>query len=342
MHRNQSLLGNSSLVIVWVLFGAAAMVRADEQPLTARQAVEQMGCGLNLGNTLEPPSEGAWNNPPAQQRYFHDIRVAGFTWVRLPIHWGSHLAAEPPYTLDPAWLDRVEQVVDWGLAEGLFVSFDAHHEQWLKERAADPSVRARFVSLWRQVAERLKHKPAPLIFELLHDPVGMSPENVDELNARCLAVIRESQPTRLVAISSQLFPAPGRVLAATIPDDPYVLGTVYFFHPPAFTFEGRGNWGSDKQRSEVRDFFATLVDWSEANRLPLILREFGVTSQAEPASRARFYAAVVKEAKAHRVPFAAWDDGADFEIYRRSNGSWNALKDILTGAAPANTSGRSP
>jgi len=38
--------------------------------LTPEQAVVGMGRGINLGNTLEPPTEGAWNNGPAQESYF--------------------------------------------------------------------------------------------------------------------------------------------------------------------------------------------------------------------------------------------------------------------------------
>ena len=55
--------------------------------LTPAQAVAEMGRGINLGNTLEPPQEGAWNNGPAQESYFDAYVEAGFTNVRIPVRW---------------------------------------------------------------------------------------------------------------------------------------------------------------------------------------------------------------------------------------------------------------
>ena len=230
------------------------LLAAADAALPAREVVRHLGCGINLGNTLEPPAEGTWNNPPAQEHYFREIRHAGFSWVRLPVHWGSHLGENAPYALDEAWLARVEEVVDWALAAGLFVSIDAHHEQWIKDKPGDALAMERFVALWRQIGDRFAQKSPRLLFELLHDPVGLSQSTLDELNTRCLAAIRSSQPTRWVALASLIFPAPDEVLAAAVPDDPYVFGTVYFFHPPAFTFEGQGTWGSAKDQAEVREF----------------------------------------------------------------------------------------
>jgi len=38
--------------------------------ITPRQSADLMKKGINLGNTLEPPHEGGWNNPPAREYYF--------------------------------------------------------------------------------------------------------------------------------------------------------------------------------------------------------------------------------------------------------------------------------
>ena len=37
----------------------------------------------------------------------------------------------PDYTIDPAWMDRVQQVVDWSLEEGLYVMINVHHDAWM-------------------------------------------------------------------------------------------------------------------------------------------------------------------------------------------------------------------
>ena len=60
--------------------------------LTPAEAAEAMGRGINLGNTMEPPTEGGWNNGPVQERYFDDYVAAGFSTVRVPVRWDRHLA----------------------------------------------------------------------------------------------------------------------------------------------------------------------------------------------------------------------------------------------------------
>ena len=100
--------------------------------LTPQEAAVQMQKGINLGNTLEPPLEGGWNNPAAQEYYFDMYKDAGFNCVRVPVRWDQHTQASYPYKIDEAWLQRVEQVVDWGLSRGLFIIINAHHEEWIK------------------------------------------------------------------------------------------------------------------------------------------------------------------------------------------------------------------
>lgn len=48
----------------------ATAVSSATAQLTPDQTLVQMGTDINLGNTLEPPTGGAWNNGPAEQHYF--------------------------------------------------------------------------------------------------------------------------------------------------------------------------------------------------------------------------------------------------------------------------------
>ena len=99
--------------------------------VTPWEMVERMGKGLNLGNTLEAPYEGDWSSPAAEY-YFHDFIDAGFTCVRIPIRWTNHMLDTTPYTVDSAWMDRVEQVIDWALDTGLVIIINSHHDnEWL-------------------------------------------------------------------------------------------------------------------------------------------------------------------------------------------------------------------
>lgn len=68
-----------------------------------------MRMGINLGNVLDAPQEGAWAQP-AQEYYFEDYVKAGFKSVRVPVRWDKHTLASPPWTVDAQFMDRVEQV----------------------------------------------------------------------------------------------------------------------------------------------------------------------------------------------------------------------------------------
>jgi hypothetical protein len=64
-------------------------------------SVVKLGHGVNLGNMLEAPREGAWGGT-IQEDYFPILRQAGFTLIRVPIRWSAHVSAAPDYKIDPA------------------------------------------------------------------------------------------------------------------------------------------------------------------------------------------------------------------------------------------------
>jgi len=63
--------------------------------------------GVNFGNALEAPQEGDWGIR-LEERYFDLIKKAGFKTVRLPVRWSAHAQEMPPYTIDPAFFERID------------------------------------------------------------------------------------------------------------------------------------------------------------------------------------------------------------------------------------------
>ena len=102
-----------------------AQIKADSASVLMKR-------GINLGNTFDAPTETAWGNPLTQRYFFDDYKSAGFNCIRVPVTWYTHVLYNSPYTIDSAWLARVDTVVSWGLQKGLFIILNAHHETWLK------------------------------------------------------------------------------------------------------------------------------------------------------------------------------------------------------------------
>jgi hypothetical protein len=299
--------------------------------LTPQGAVKGMMRGINIGNTMEPETEGTWGNPPVKERAFDDYKNAGFTAVRIPITWDKHTAAKSPYTITKSWLDRVEQVVDWGLKRHLLIIINAHHEGWIKNNYSADNI-ARFDSIWSQIANRFKNKSDSLIFEIINEPYPITQANIDDLNARTLKTIRKTNPTRIVSFSGNSYSNSGELLAAKIPDtsDKYLIGYYHSYDPYPFGLVGPGTYGTDADKAATKAKFDDVTNWSVKNNIPVILDEYGYMKLCEYNSRMCAYATVVDQALRHGVAPFAWDDNGDFPIYYdRTKGLFNEIKDIL-------------
>ena len=237
--------------------------------ITPAEAIAGMGRGINLGNTLEPPFEGEWNNGPAQESYFDAYLDAGFSNIRIPVRWDNHTADLPPFDVTESWMDRVEEVVDWGLSRGFFITLNGHHEDWLKNDYSNTILQDRYDAIWAQIAERFKDKSEKLLFEIINEPNGMTVAQVDELNIRILDIIRETNPTRIVIYGGNMYANSEQLLNANIPDDEYIVGYYHAYDPWQFSGEGQGTWGTVNDYQQLTNKYETVKSWSDANNIPI-------------------------------------------------------------------------
>ena len=96
--------------------------------LNAFQIANDMGAGWNLGNSLESEyNETYWNNPKTTKKMIDAIAAKGFTTLRVPVRWDDHYSNPSNYTIDSSFMDRVETVVNYGLANDMYVILNVHH-----------------------------------------------------------------------------------------------------------------------------------------------------------------------------------------------------------------------
>lgn len=301
--------------------------------VTPAEAVAAMGRGINLGNSLEPPSETAWGNPPAREELFDAYVEAGFTNVRIPVKWDQRTGTTPPYTINPDWLDRVEEVVDWGLDRGLWITINGHHEDWLKGRNGDYSQanRNRYDAIWRQISERFGGKSERLLYEIINEPVGLTQSQVHDLNVRILGIIRENEPTRLVIFGGNMYSNAEQLASIPVPDpaDDYLIGYYHSYDPWPFAGEGNGTWGSPGDYAAMRNKFNIAVNWTNQTGIPVHVSEFNARVEGDFNSRMRWLAEYVGLAQQHGFAFSVWDDGGWFRVMNRNNYTWPETKDIF-------------
>lgn len=144
-----------------------------------------IGLGWNLGNQLDAFANGVanetcWGNPKATPALFEKLKEAGFSTVRIPVTWLGKVGKAPSYTIDPAWLDRVAEIVGYAKAAGLNAIVNIHHDgadsnNWLniKQASVDPAfndgVVAQLSAMWSQIAEKFKDEGQYLMFETVNE-----------------------------------------------------------------------------------------------------------------------------------------------------------------------------
>ena len=102
--------------------------------ISAKELVSEMKIGWNLGNTLDASgangvaAETSWGNAKTREDMMKLLKDTGFNVLRIPVTWNGHM--DEQYNVDPEWMTRVKEVVDYGINNNLFVILNTHHEDW--------------------------------------------------------------------------------------------------------------------------------------------------------------------------------------------------------------------
>ncbi len=171
----------ASLLVTAPAQSTAAVIQPAAQA-SAAQIVADLGAGWNLGNSLEAnsngyPSETAWGNPTVTQAMIDKVKAAGFKSVRIPVSYLRNIGAGPNYTVNSAWLNRIQQVVNYAYYRGLNVMINMHGDgyktiphAWLICDAANQNeIKAKYQKVWQQIAYRFQGYDNRLIFESMNE-----------------------------------------------------------------------------------------------------------------------------------------------------------------------------
>jgi endoglucanase len=300
-----------------------------------------LGRGINLGDALDAPTEGAWG-VTLKAEYFSAIKDAGFNSVRIPIRWSAHAQLEPPYTIDPAFFDRVDWAIDQTLSRNMAAVINVHHYLEMDE---DPLRHtARLIALWKQIAARYQSRPATLFFELFNEPSDqLTDERWEEVFPPLLQAIRESNPNRMVIIGPANLNSLDHLPLLKLPqNDHRLIATFHYYQPFHFTHQGADwvpnsepwlgtKWGTDQERNDLRADFEKAASWARLNQRPIYLGEFGANGKADMDSRALWTGAVAREAKKWGFSWSYWEFCAKFGAYDPTAGAWREplLKALL-------------
>jgi endoglucanase len=302
--------------------------------LTPTEMQKVMGLGINLGNRYDIEQ----NKKPkdVEETWFDGFKNAGFTNVRIPVHWDKHTDKSSPYTVESDFLDLIEKSIDYVLDRGMVAIVNTHHETWIDSSAVGVFERKlpRLEAIWTQMAARFANKSEKLLFEIFNEAHLITADQLNEMNAACLKIIRESNPTRIVLLQGLKFGNPSWIIAngssLTIPDDKQLMLEVHNYDP--FSYAGSDptskSWGSSADRAALTQWVTELADWSTKNGLAIYYGEFGTTtSQTEATGQLEWYKAHYEAITSNGWAASVWNDGSEHLIFDYKTGDWTA--DIL-------------
>lgn len=269
--------------------------------LNALDISKEIKAGWNIGNTLEAiGGESAWGNPKINESYVAGIKAAGFNAVRIPCSWDAYIIDRNNHTIDPSWLDRVNEVVGYVVDQGMYAILNIHWDGgWLENNigtAATDELLGKQKALWSQIATRLTHYDEKLLFAGLNEPNAGNEWGSKNDNVLAMKALLDYEQAFVDAVRATGGNNAHRTLVVQaphtsinmaydymndLPEDPagdgYMMVEVHYYDPSDYTImENDGAWstyvkffwGSQFHQGGNRD-----CDWGEENSMNAQLKK---------------------------------------------------------------------
>jgi len=321
-----------------------------EGDMSAFEITENMKIGWNLGNTLDATAgdkngtfetagletETSWGQPKASKELFDAIKAKGFNTVRVPTTWFQHLDADN--NIDPEWMARVKEVVDYGIKNDMYVILNLHHENWVNRAdlgTAYDVMKPKLLKIWEQINETFGDYDQHLIFECMNEPraAGTSHEwwgpedaeveTINKLNADFVNLIRTSDSkyakTRLLMIPGYCAGSDVSMISLIdIPkDDAYVAASIHAYVPYNFTMNPGKGGQHDTFTTAFSNELAGILDGIRSTFLnkdiPVVIGEFGTSNYENTEARVKWADQYLTTAKKYGIPCVLWDNNVELE-----------------------------
>lgn len=280
------------------LTGCNSASAADEKnqmrDMTTAEVVQEMGLGINLGNTMEVSGmylgsvqayETGWGSPVVTQPMIQGYADSGFGVLRVPVAW-SNLMEARTYKINPDYIARVKEIIGWAIDADMYVIMNIHWDGgWFEGFGKDDKRDGcfeKYESIWTQLSGEFKDYGDKLMFESLNEEGGWdeiwnrysnqgdkekSYGVLNDMNQRFVNIVRGSggnNEKRHLLIAGYGTDIDLTCDAAfKMPDDPAgrCAVSVHYYTPSTFAIlERDADWG--KARTE----WGTDEDYAELNK----------------------------------------------------------------------------
>jgi len=262
-----------------------------------------------------------------------DNAAQGANAVRLPLRWWGYYkqkgidsrndSATATAGISPEHLQKLDDSIRWASNAHLWIilfidsncgqrgqqneenisycdpgkQYKEGHNFW-----TDPAARARFIQVWRFIANRYKDTPYIGLFEPLPEPgtPSTTPQQIHDFYAEVMAAIRQVAPGIPFLLGGQKY-HPTQVHTVYDPSWKDVVYTGDLF------YRARGEDGGEPN---FRRRMGMLVDLRAKRGVPVFVQQVGVRGEDDPdGSKVK---AILNDLVDNRIGFAYWE-------YRGSN-----------------------
>lgn len=339
------------------------------EDMDSQTLVSDMGVGWNLGDTLdvcaadrdgdgrvnEAPAEGEkvdetlWGNVYTTPELFDHLKADGVQSVRIPVTWRDHISNDGKNTIDPDWMQRVQEIVDYAYDRDMYVILNIHHDgggdpdfgAWIRTDAAGfEAVREKYQRVWEQIAAYFSGYDERLIFESMNE-VGF--DSVAEARAYDMLNTLNQDFVDLVRASGGNNDKRHLLIAGywtdiemtcdekfQMPDDPadHCIVSVHYYTPYQFCITGEETtWGTDGDIKRMQGLIQKMEDNFVSQGVPVIVGEYGMVS-TDVNSRILFSKTLTELCHERGMATFFWDNGSEYdrEAYQwRTEGLIEAL-----------------
>ncbi len=264
------------------------------------------------------------------------LKKSGITLVRIPVTWYSHVDAA--FTIDSDWMDRVKEVVNYAIDEGLYVILNCHHDNRKEFYYPDAYHEGRSVEysrrIWKQIALQFKNYNEKLVFEILNEPrlagdplewgwnnsnpnYKKAAEVIFAMEEAALTEIRASggnNKNRYVMItpyaaSDKAALSPHFKLPEDSAEDKLIV-SVHAYTPYVFAMQDPGDETfTENHKQEINTFMKNLNDTFVSKGRPVIIGEYGATNKNNLEERVKWFSHYCGKAASYGIPTVLWDNG---------------------------------
>lgn len=348
MRKRIAALASAVMLAFTAMTGCDMQSKGKMRDITTMELVREMGIGINLGNTFESCGdwidsssvtnyETGWGSPVVTKEMIQGYADEGFGVLRVPVAWSNMMGEN--YEINPEYLARVREVIDWALESGLYVIMNIHWDGgwWEKFPTDKENCMEKYTAIWTQLSEEFKNYNDYLMFESLNEEGcwndvwnrwgGTEGKDeayglLNEINQTFVDIVRDSggnnderhlliagYATDVELTCDEMF---------EMPDDEEnrCAVSVHYYTPSTFCIleedadwgKARANWGSPTDIAELEKYMDMLKETFIDNGVPVIIGEYGVSTGNKTEDTVRnFIATVCEAAYSRQLCPVLWD-----------------------------------